>query len=81
MNGGAESGFRRVQPEEYTPRLLHFCGTRKSIQIKEVQFSRKSLNSDDVFILDLGLQVYLFIGKDANKDEKFKVQTTVFKKH
>lgn len=36
MSGGAESGFRHVKPEEYKPRLLHFCGTRKNIEVKEV---------------------------------------------
>ena len=40
--------------------------------MKEVTFSRKSLDSSDVFILDLGLEIYQWNGKTCNKDEKFK---------
>lgn len=72
MTGGAESGFHHVTPEEYTPRLLHFCGTRKSITVKEVPLSPNRLNSNDVFILDLGKQLYQWNGSGCNKDEKFK---------
>ena len=36
MKGGADTGFRHVKPEEYQPRLLHFCGTRRNIEVKEV---------------------------------------------
>lgn len=72
MKGGAESGFRQVKPEEYTPRLLHFCGTKKHVQVREVAKKRSNLNSDDVFILDLGLNIYQWNGSGANKDEKMK---------
>ena len=27
MEGGADSGFNKVKPEEYKPRLLHIKGT------------------------------------------------------
>jgi len=77
MNGGADTGFRRVVPEEYGKRLLHFHGDKKKVTIKEVPFSRKSLKSDDVFILDLGLKVYIWVGSTANKDEKFRASQYV----
>jgi gelsolin len=72
MEGGADTGFRHVKPTEYEPRLLHFSGTKKNVEIKEVPLSRKSLDSSDVFILDLGLEVYQWNGGTCNKDEKFK---------
>ncbi|XP_072165124.1 gelsolin-like protein 2 [Diadema setosum] len=72
MSGGADTGFKRVTPTQYQSRLLHFSGTRKHIEVKEVPFSKKSLKSDDVFILDAGLKLYLWIGSSCNKDEKFK---------
>lgn len=72
LEGGADTGFRHVKPTEYTPRLLHFHGDRKRVQVKEVQLSKKSLDSSDVFILDLGLEVFQWNGKTCNKDEKFK---------
>merc|ERR1711976_621005 len=51
MEGGAETGFNHVTPEEYRTRLLHFSGKRKNIVVKEVPAVRSRLNSDDVFIL------------------------------
>ena len=54
----ADSGFRHVTPTEYKPRLFHFHGVRKKIEVKQVPLSRKSLDSSDVFILDLGLTLY-----------------------
>lgn len=72
MEGGAETGFRHVTPEEYQPRLLHFSGLRKAITVKEVPLCKSRLNTDDVFILDLGLTLYQWNGNGCNKDERFK---------
>lgn len=72
MEGGAESGFRHVTPEEYRPRLLQFCGTRKHIAITEVPLAKSRLNAGDVFILDLGLTLYQWNGSGSNKDERFR---------
>lgn len=77
MSGGAESGFRHVKPEEYKPRLLHFCGTRKNIEVKEVPLCKSRLKSDDVFILDLGNTLYQWNGTGSNKDERFKAMQYV----
>ncbi|XP_060552733.1 gelsolin-like protein 2 [Ruditapes philippinarum] len=72
MKGGADTGFRKVKPEEYTPRLLHFSGTRKNVEVREVTRNKKSLNSGDVFILDQGLKIYQWNGSGSNKDERMK---------
>lgn len=72
MEGGADSGFNHVEPEKYEPRLFRFSGTKKNIVVREVPRSRARIVSDDVFILDLGLQLYQWNGKNSNKDERFK---------
>lgn len=72
LEGGADTGFKHVEPTEYQPRLLHFHGDKKGVVVKERPLSRKSLDSSDVFILDLGLEIYQWNGKTCNKDEKFK---------
>lgn len=72
MEGGAESGFRHVKPTEYKPRLLHFSGARRNIVVKEVPLARARVKSDDVFILDLGMNLYQWNGSNSNKDERFK---------
>ena len=43
LNGGIESGFNKVAPETYRPRLLHVKGTKRII-IREVPMQRESLN-------------------------------------
>ncbi|XP_072165326.1 gelsolin-like protein 1 [Diadema setosum] len=70
MEGGAESGFRHVDPKTYEPRLLHFKGDRRRVNLFERPLSRQSLNSGDVFILDLGLMLYQWNGSKSNKDER-----------
>lgn len=72
LKGGCDSGFRQVKPEEYKPRLLHFVGVRRNIEVKEVKLTRRALNSGDVFILDLGRTAYQWNGNTCNKDERIK---------
>jgi len=69
--GGCDSGFRSVKPEEYKPRLLHLKG-RKKIRTQQVEMSINSLNSGDLFILDNGTILYCWIGKEAGMFEKNK---------
>jgi len=68
----AESGFKHVEAEKYPPRLLHFKGKKANVMVEEVKLRRKYLNSGDVFILDLGLELYQWNGKESNKDERAK---------
>lgn len=72
LKGGAASGFRNVRPEEYSKRLFQVVGEKKNINIVEIPMKKGNITSDDVFIVDLGLELYQFNGKNANKDEKFK---------
>lgn len=71
MDGGVETGFKHVKPEEYRPRLLHFKG-KKNVRVTEVPLARDSLNSGDVFILDAGLTIYQWNGKASAAQERFK---------
>jgi len=68
LEGGVESGFNHVKPESYTPRLLHLKG-RKNIRVTQVPIEVKSLNEDDVFVLDKGMDIYVWQGKKAGKNE------------
>jgi gelsolin len=77
MKGGADTGFRRVKPTEYKSRLFQVVGERKNISVLEIPMKRGNVNSDDVFIFDLGLQMYQLNGKNANKDEKFRASQYV----
>ena len=72
MEGGADSGFRKVKPTEYKPRLLHFSGLKQQVSVKEVPLHPDRVLSGDVFILDLGLTLYQWNGSQSSKDERFK---------
>ena len=58
MKGGAATGFRHVKPTEYQPRLFQVVGERKNITVKQIPMKKGNVNSDDVFIFDLGLEIY-----------------------
>jgi len=71
LQGGIETGFNKVKPKEYKPRLLQVKG-RKRVRLVEVPLDAKSVNSGDVFILDLGLLLVQFNGKDSRSFERNK---------
>jgi len=74
MEGGAESGFKHVEGKVYPTRLLQLKGKR-NVRVKQVEASTSSLNDGDVFILDMGLNIYQWNGAEANKMEKAKALT------
>jgi len=71
MEGGIDSGFRHVEPEKYEPRLLQLKGKRK-IRASQVPLSGASLNAGDAFVLDGGLQIFVWQGSKAGIFEKNK---------
>lgn len=71
LPGGMDSGFAHVERDVWPTRLLQIKGKR-TCRVREVPVSNASLNSDDVFILDAGLMLYIFFGPTANKFEKGK---------
>jgi len=81
MEGGAESGFRHVKPEEYKPRLIRIVAEKKGEKAtaREVPFTRKSVNSGDVFLLDFGKTLHQFNGKTCNMAEKRKAMLYITK--
>lgn len=72
MAGGADTGFNKVKPEEYTPRLFHFSGTGRTVVVLQVPASPSRLTQGDVFVLDLGLTIYQWNGSGASVFEKNK---------
>jgi gelsolin len=77
LSGGVDSGFNKVKPEEYKPRLLHIKGNRKHIKVNQVECTAASLNQGDVFILDAGLNLYQWNGTEAGLPEKRKANEIV----
>lgn len=81
LKGGYDTGFNRVLPEEAPKRLYQVVredGTRYAL-IKEIPMKTGNLIEGDVFVIDLGLNIYQYNGKTCNKDEKFKAAALVQK--
>ena len=71
LSGGVETGFKHVEKDKYEPRLLHVKG-RRNIRVQQTRLAWNSMNSGDVFILDLGLTLYIWNGSSAGRLEKMK---------
>jgi gelsolin len=72
LEGGVDSGFKAVKAEEYKPRLLHIKGTKKSVTAVQVPLAGDSFNSGDCFLLDLGMDLWVWQGASAGIFEKNK---------
>lgn len=72
LEGGVETGFNHWEPTETPAALYRVKGTKESIELKEVKVRRDHMNSGDVFVLDVGLTIYQWNGKNSNPNEKLK---------
>jgi len=80
LKGGADTGFRRVLPEQYEPRLFHIEKQKdRKITCVQKPMKRGNLESDDVFIIDNGLTIYQWNGSTCTPDEKFKAASVISK--
>jgi len=72
LPGGIESGFKRVEIENFKPYLLQCTGTKKNVQIYDVTSKPRNevLNDTDTFILDMGLTIFCFHGTQATAWER-----------
>jgi advillin len=71
LPGGVESGFVKVERDSWPTRLLHVKGKR-NVRVTEEAVSSASLTQDDVYILDMGLKLFIWNGVNCNKYEKTK---------
>jgi hypothetical protein len=69
----SKSGFRKVDGSPPAPRLLQVKG-KITPRMTEVPMSAASLNAGDSFILDANQKIFVWNGKDANKNEKAKAK-------
>jgi len=70
LEGGVDSGFRKVEKETFKPRLKHIRGKPKKMTINEVPCSVDSLNNNDAYVLDCGTEGFQFRPPNCNVWEK-----------
>lgn len=69
LHGGFGSGFKHVVAEVHTPELLRVKGKRYP-RVFPVPVAASSLCNGDVYILDLGQDLYYWCGAECNEFEK-----------
>ena len=72
LPGGVASGFHHVVRGEHRTRLLQVKGKRVA-RVTEVPLHSSSLSTSDVFVLDDGQTLYLYVGATANTYEKVRL--------
>ncbi|XP_031564935.1 gelsolin-like protein 1 [Actinia tenebrosa] len=74
LNGGADSGFKIDQPESYKPRLLEFRKVDNKMYVTEKPLKKSSISNGDVYLIDMGLTVIQWNGKDSSPFERIEAQ-------
>ncbi|KAI1724296.1 gelsolin repeat domain-containing protein [Ditylenchus destructor] len=73
LQGGNKSGFNHVLDpyEKFKPRLFH-CKGKRNVRCRQVNCVKESLNLGDVFILDKGLDIYVWMPPESGRLERIK---------
>jgi gelsolin len=73
VKGGVDSDLEQYKSENYRAKLFHVHSKGSKIQSREISINRKNLDSGDVYLLDIGLKVFIWTGKKSNSYEKFHI--------
>ena len=71
MKGGIDEDEEKEKTAKYQPRLFHIRSTGSNVKSKQVPINKKSINSGDVYLFDLGLILFNWRGSTSNGFEKF----------
>ncbi|KAK3746700.1 hypothetical protein QZH41_018920 [Actinostola sp. cb2023] len=77
LNGGyvlADSGFNVIGADKYQTRLLEIKIVNRKDYVVEKPLKRSSMNNGDVYIIDKGLSIIQWCGKDASPFERNKAK-------
>ncbi|KAF8375436.1 hypothetical protein PRIPAC_81865, partial [Pristionchus pacificus] len=71
--GGHDSGFHTVEDilKDFQPKLYR-CKGKRNVRCTEVRISRLSLNLGDVFILDVGKEIYVWMPPQSGRLERIR---------
>uniref|UniRef100_A0A915CLX7 Gelsolin-like domain-containing protein n=1 Tax=Ditylenchus dipsaci TaxID=166011 RepID=A0A915CLX7_9BILA len=76
LHGGNATGFNHVTDpyDNFKPILFH-CKGKRNVRCTQVKCVKESLNLGDVFILDLGLNLYVWCPPESGRLERIKGMT------
>ncbi|VUZ41862.1 unnamed protein product [Hymenolepis diminuta] len=70
FHGSPSSGFNDKEPKKYKPRLMRFKLDKNRGEFREVEASRKALNSRGVYVIDKGLCMLQWNGRSCSEKER-----------
>uniref|UniRef100_A0A914MH67 Gelsolin-like domain-containing protein n=1 Tax=Meloidogyne incognita TaxID=6306 RepID=A0A914MH67_MELIC len=73
LEGGVSTGFKHVVDayDKWTPKLFQ-CKGKRNVRCTQVKCVKESLNRGDVFILDLWLDIYVWMPPQSGRLERLK---------
>lgn len=73
LQGGNASGFNHVVDayDDYKPKLFQ-CKGKRNVRCTQVDCVKESLNLGDVFLLDKGLEVVVWMPPESGRLERMK---------
>ncbi|PIO76156.1 gelsolin repeat protein [Teladorsagia circumcincta] len=73
LSGGYDSGFHKIEDmfKNWKPKLFH-CKGKRNVRCTQVEFKKESLNRGDVFLLDLGKEIYVWMPPESGRLERIK---------
>uniref|UniRef100_A0A1I7X355 Aldo_ket_red domain-containing protein n=1 Tax=Heterorhabditis bacteriophora TaxID=37862 RepID=A0A1I7X355_HETBA len=82
INGGYDTGYKHVEDifKDWKPKLFH-CKGKRNIRCTQVDCKKDSLNLGDVFILDLGRDIYVWMPPESGRLERIKTKTGRLTQH
>ncbi|XP_071488184.1 protein flightless-1 homolog [Diadema antillarum] len=73
IEGGTASGFYTVEENQYTARMYRASGTQ-NMHLEAVTMEPQSLDPKFVFVLDLGMEIYVWYGARSNPITRSKAR-------
>uniref|UniRef100_A0A7E4VD24 Gelsolin n=1 Tax=Panagrellus redivivus TaxID=6233 RepID=A0A7E4VD24_PANRE len=71
LSGGNATGFSHVTNAKPEPKLFQ-CKGKRNVRCSQVKLIKESLNLGDVFILDLGSEIYVWMPPESGRLERIK---------
>ena len=71
MKGGIDEDEEKEKNQKYQPRLFHIKSTGSNVKSHQVPINKKSIDTGDVYLFDLGLIIFNWRGNKSNGFEKF----------
>ena len=74
-----EEIHKSLDDQQYKARLFHVHSSGANIHSRQISINKKNIDTGDVYMLDTGVKVFIYIGKGSNSFEKFHLSCMVEK--